>query len=212
MDGEKAMRLNRNFLVAATLVAACAAYAAVPQGRASYQNPGQERRDDRDRPAYDDGYRQGRSDAMARRSPNNNGGRWHTGHERHAYQDGYNAGYQSVGPMRGDRDRDRDRDRDNHRDRDRDRDRGRGTYGGPQYGGYAGRSPWDQARQIGYQDGVADGRNDRATGHSFRPTQDDNYKNASRGHNSSMGDKQTYKNAYREGYARGYPEGYNGRR
>jgi hypothetical protein len=201
------MKLDRNFLLAATLVAASTAYAALPQGRGTYQNPGQERRDDRDRPAYDDGYRQGRSDAMARRSANNNGGRWHTGHERHAYQDGYNAGYQSVGPMRGDRDRDRDRDHD----RDRDQNRGpQGPYNGSPT--YRGNSPWDQARQVGYQDGLADGRSDRATGHSFRPTQDDNYKNASRGYNSSMGDKQTYKNAYREGYARGYPEGYNGRR
>ena len=202
------MRLNRTIVLVAALFISGAAYAAQPYA----QNPGQQRRDDRDRPAYDDGYRQGRDDAMHRRSANNNGGRWHTGHERHAYQDGYNDGYRSGGPIIGDRDRDHDRDRDRDHDADRDRDRGRGTYGGPQNGQYGGRSPWDQARQIGYQDGLADGRSDRATGHSFRPTQDDNYKNASRGYNSSMGDKQTYKNAYREGYARGYPEGYNGRR
>ena len=54
-----------------------------------------------------------------------------------------------------------------------------------------------------------DGQHDRATGHSFRPTHDDNYKNAP-GYSSSMGDRQQYKNTYRQGYEQGYPQGYNG--
>lgn len=204
------MKLNRLAVLAATLSAACAAYAAAPQQpQMRYQNPGQERRDDRDRPAYDAGYRQGHDDAVRHRAQNANTGGWHTGHERKAYQDGYAAGYQSVATVSGDRDRGRDRDRDNDRNRGDYRGTPQVPNPGPQYGG---RSPWDQARQIGYQDGIADGRSDRASGHSFRPTHDDNYKNASRGYDSSMGDKQTYKNMYREGYAKGYPEGYNGRR
>jgi hypothetical protein len=31
-----------------------------------------------------------------------------------------------------------------------------------------------QAEDVGYRDGINDGRNDRSTGHSFRPTHDDN--------------------------------------
>src|ERR1043166_7015859 len=117
---EDPMRLKTVVLVAALFVSG-AAYAA----QAYSQNPGQQRRDDRDRPAYDDGYRNGREDAMRGRSMNTNGGgRWHTGHERHAYQDGYTAGYQSVGPNDRNRDRDRDRDRD-----DRNRGGYRGTAG-----------------------------------------------------------------------------------
>lgn len=194
------MKLTCNLLIVAVLAIAGVAFAAVPQGN----------RDNRDKPAYDDGYRQGRDDAARHRGQNVNCGNWHTGHERHACQDGYSAGYQAGGrDYRGDRDRDRDRDGDRDRDRDRDRNNNSG-YNNGQYRG--GNNPWEQARQVGYQDGVADGRSDRATGHSYRPTHDDNYKNASRGYVSSMGDKQTYKNAYREGYARGYPEGYNGRR
>jgi hypothetical protein len=134
------------------------------------------------------------------------------------------------------RDRDHDRWRDDHsrderwrqdhRWRDdhygyRDGDHGRaynpyygnGNY--PYYGngnyrpsGYYGRN--GSAGNIGYQDGVNDGAKDRQTGHSFRPTQDDNYKHASRGYNSSMGNRQQYANAYRQTYERGYQQGYNG--
>ncbi|MGZ4814407.1 MAG: hypothetical protein ACXVZV_03300, partial [Terriglobales bacterium] len=62
--------------------------------------------------------------------------------------------------------------------------------------------------QIGYQDGLNDGRSDRMTGHSFRPTQDDNYKNADRGYSSAFGAKQIYKDTYRQGYEQGYQQGY----
>ena len=75
--------------------------------------------------------------------------------------------------------------------------------------GYSGNSRgYGNAAQIGYQDGINDGRSDRVTGHSFRPTQDDNYKDASRGYSSSFGDKQSYKNSYRQGYEQGYQQGY----
>lgn len=69
-----------------------------------------------------------------------------------------------------------------------------------------------QAEDVGYRDGMNDGRHDRQTGHSFRPTNDDNYKNADRGYSSSMGSKQQYKDTYRRGYERGYNEGYGHRR
>jgi Ni/Co efflux regulator RcnB len=134
--------------------------------------------------------------------------------------------------------RDRDRDRDHDRDHEwRNRNNGyynNGRYNNGGYygnnggyygnnggyygnnGGYYGRSNsgaygrggMNQASQVGYQDGIRDGQNDRATGHSFRPTQDDNYRNASRGYSSVMGDKNQYKSIYRQGYQQGYQQGY----
>ncbi len=105
------------------------------------------------------------------------------------------------------------------RDHDRDVDRNRVVYNQriytpvytPSYGSgyYAGGTYYSgNAAQIGYQDGLNDGRGDRLTGHSFRPTQDDNFKNATRGYNSAFGDKQAYKDTYRQGYENGYEQGY----
>jgi flagellar biosynthesis/type III secretory pathway protein FliH len=54
-----------------------------------------------------------------------------------------------------------------------------------------------------------DGRNDRQSGHSFRATQDSNYKHADRGYSSGLGDKNQYKQVYRQGYEQGYQQGYN---
>jgi len=102
-----------------------------------------------------------------------------------------------------DRDHDRDRDRDRDRDWDRDRDRDRDGY----YGRYGNRN-YANARQFGYQDGFNDGRNDRATGHSFRPTHDSNYKHADRGY-YGYGDRNYYKQMYRQAYEQGYQQGYN---
>ena len=68
------------------------------------------------------------------------------------------------------------------------------------------------ARQYGYQDGLNDCANDRQTGHSFRPTQDDNFRNADRGYSSSLGNKDQYKQLYRQAYQQGYQQGYNGNR
>lgn len=69
-----------------------------------------------------------------------------------------------------------------------------------------------RAYRIGYTDGLADGRSDRSSGHSFRPTQGDNFKHADRGYNSGMGDKQLYKDTYRQGYQASYPQGFQGDR
>jgi hypothetical protein len=65
----------------------------------------------------------------------------------------------------------------------------------------------DNAAHWGYQDGFNDGSHDRATGHSFRPTHDSNYKHAPEyGHPAIRRDE--YKNAYREAYVHGYEKGY----
>lgn len=66
----------------------------------------------------------------------------------------------------------------------------------------------NMAREMGYQDGINDGLKDFRTGHSYRPTQGDNYKSASRGYSSRFGGKDAFKQFYREGYASGYQRGY----
>jgi hypothetical protein len=53
-----------------------------------------------------------------------------------------------------------------------------------------------------------DGRRDRATGHSFRPTEGDNYKHADRGYYSQLGSRDLYKQEYRQAYTRAYQQGY----
>jgi hypothetical protein len=66
----------------------------------------------------------------------------------------------------------------------------------------------EHARNAGFQDGVADGERDRATGHSFRPTHDDRYKDAP-DHGGREGlRRDDFKSLYREAYLRGYDRGY----
>jgi hypothetical protein len=67
--------------------------------------------------------------------------------------------------------------------------------------------PGDYATRMGFQDGMNDGGRDRATGHSFRPTQDSHYKHAPEyGHPDINRD--AYKSLYRDAYVRGYEKGY----
>ncbi|MBV9670433.1 MAG: hypothetical protein JOZ43_05705 [Acidobacteriales bacterium] len=79
-------------------------------------------------------------------------------------------------------------------------------------GGYYGNNGGygSNPQQVGYQDGVNDGSKDRATGHSFRPTEQQAYKNADHFYNQAYGSRQSYKDAYRQGYTSGYQQGYNG--
>src|SRR3954447_13762281 len=165
------MRLFRTFALGVALLTSSAW--AFGQGY-GYHDPRYQDRDDRQ--AYKQGYGQGREDARRHRRFHADTDRYRERDDRRAYSQGYQAGYNSGG-------------RDDHdRDRDRDRDRGRnnagynGSYGNRGYGNFG-----QVAQQNGYRDGMNDGRKDRATGHSFLPTQDDNYKNAP-GYSSSMGD------------------------
>lgn len=66
------------------------------------------------------------------------------------------------------------------------------------------------ARTFGYQDGFNDGRSDRISGHSFRPTHDGNFKHADRGYYGGI-DRNYYKQMYREAYENGYQRGYDRR-
>lgn len=85
----------------------------------------------------------------------------------------------------------------------------------PQQWGYndrAYRNLYANARDFGYQDGYNDGRNDRFTGHSYRPTHDSNFRHADRGYYSGYGDRNYYKELYRRSYENGYERGYNSAR
>jgi hypothetical protein len=157
-------------------------------------------RDNDDRQAYNEGLRRGQDDARHNRRFNPEDSRWRERDDRQAYRSGYERGFQQNRGYGNDRDRDWDHDGD--------RDRGGYGRGGYGVGGYGGNGA-SAARQYGYQDGINDGARDRRTGHSNRPTQDSNYKNATRGYSSSYGDKNYYKQAYRQAYENGYQQGYN---
>jgi len=200
-------------LVAMGATSACAATfrnATWSYGNGGYYDRDDDRNYSANHTAYQDGLRQGRFDAGHRLSSRPYESRWRSYDDRRAYSAGYIRGYRDVSDGGYyDRDHDRDRDRDNNRDRDRDnyrdgdRDRNHDGYGrGSNY--YR-----DMAKQTGYQDGQRDGANDKRTGHSFRPTQMDNYKNADRGFRDDMGDKDLYKLGYREGYSSGYKNGWD---
>lgn len=83
-------------------------------------------------------------------------------------------------------------------------------YNDPQPGSYYRESDYavEHARQAGYQDGVAEGERDRATGHSFRPTHSDRYEDAP-DHGDRVGlRRDDFKNLYRQAFLRGYDRGY----
>ena len=142
---------------------------------------------DKDTKAYDDGYKHGRDDAKHHRSAYPKSDKWKHGDQRHEFEAGYQAGYQSG--MAG---IDSDNDRND----------------GPTYTGAVNSTTPASAHDVGYQDGLLDGQNDRHAGNNFRPTDTDNYKHADRGYTDSMGSKDMYKAAYRQGYADGYRKGF----
>src|SRR5512146_94501 len=63
--------------------------------------------------------------------------------------------------------------------------------------------------QRGMQDGMRDGQKDQQSGHSFRPTQTDKYKDTP-GYTSLSGiNHDQYVQLYRQSYMQGYQQGYN---
>ena len=81
-----------------------------------------------------------------------------------------------------------------------------GYYGGNGYGN-------GSAQQFGHRDGVELGQRDRASRHSYRPTEWQAYKDADHGMSSSNGYRSSdqYKQEYRQAFMNGYNQGY-GRR
>ena len=195
-------------LLAAALTVALSG-AAIAQDR----DHGRSQDGDHGRPAAQMQTRRPESDHEVRRAPATS--QWQQGR-----QDGDRDGDRARTTAQWQQGR-QDRDRDWNRDRDGDRDdryrRGQaypgtyypgGSYPSGVYSAY-GRQGVSQAEQIGYQDGLNDGSNDRATGHSFRPTEDSNYRHANRGWNSGI-DRDSYSATYRQAYMQGYQRGYGG--
>ena len=84
-----------------------------------------------------------------------------------------------------------------------------GTYNGGYYGnGY--NNGAQVAQQYGYNDGLREGSDDRANGHSYRPTNDPGYRMATNGYQAEFGSRDQYKSWYRQAYEQGYQQGYNG--
>lgn len=67
-----------------------------------------------------------------------------------------------------------------------------------------------QARQFGYEDGLAAGRHDAMKGDTFRPASHDLYKNATHGWTTALGTKAQFQQLYREAFLKGYQEGFKG--
>jgi hypothetical protein len=209
------MRASRWLSFATVMAVASFATGCVPAYRATWTYPDRSHDHDYDRDdasnriAYQDGLRQGRFDAQRNLSSRPYDNRWRNDADRRAYYIGYTRAYQDTMADNRDHDRDRDGDRDHDRvhdrDHDRDNDRDHNRNGNGQGSAYY----HDTARQTGYQDGVKDGSHDKQNGHSFRPTEGDNYKNADRGYLSDMGEKDQYKLWYREGYSGGYKYGWD---
>ena len=180
-------------LLALALAAGLASYARAGEDDYRHHYADERYRDSRE--GYQEGFSQGQHDASRGRRYDYRAGHWkHADHSyREAYQRGYEDGYNRAGG--------------NYR--------GGYSYGnrypdeayGSRAGGYYGGDP----SRIGYQDGMLDGERDVRTGHSFRPTHQDNYKHADRGYHHGMGKKDYYKQSYRSGYMQGYQRGY-GRR
>jgi len=132
--------------------------------------------------AYSAGYAQGQADA-SNHNPRNNqpGAQWTSSSDQLAFTQGYDAGY-------------------NHAANHPAETSPAATLG----------SGDQQARQFGYQDGLAAGRQDQMKGKSFKPEDHDLYKNGLHGWTTDLGTKDQFKELYREAFVKGYESGYRG--
>ena len=163
---------------------------------------------DRDRQAYANGYAQGYQAAV-----NNNGGYYGNGQ---VY-----APNGRWGRRRGGGDCDSDDAYCNGQPNPNYRGNNGGYYPNGSYnGGYYGNNGGyygngynngaQVAQQAGYNDGLREGADDRANGHSYRPTNDPGYRMATNGYQAQFGSRDQYKSWYRQAYQQGYQQGYNG--
>jgi hypothetical protein len=219
---EVMMKLLKTMLLSAALVAGTSVLSAAQYRGGVYRNDGYQG-PIQNSGAYQQGWRDAQDDASHGRHSSTRVDRYHNDADRAAYDQGYAQGYQAWvngrnGTYAGQRpydDADQrpciDRDRDGDCDRRDDRWRGYGRGNSGYYGQYGGNGNGTQvARQFGFRDGVRDGQNDRASGHSFRPTSDDAYRFASNGYQGQFGSRDQYKHWYRSAYEQGYQQGYSG--
>jgi hypothetical protein len=175
---------------------ACASYGP----RYGYGNPGRSA----DGRAYTIGYREGRSEGerdarrgrrfdYSRHDEFRDSDRGYRGRgPRRAYQEvfreGFVAGYRD-GYGRNSRRRAVER-RDG-----RDRVDGRDRFASP-------------ARQNGFRDGYAQGRDDARDRDPFDPVRSSRYRSADRDYDSRYGSRENYRREYRVGFEQGYERGY----
>ena len=80
--------------------------------------------------------------------------------------------------------------------------------GNPNWGGSA------QLRQTalnaGYEEGLVAGRNDQQRRERFNFKDESEYQSATKGYNSSLGDRALYQRYFRAGFEKGYGDGWNG--
>jgi hypothetical protein len=131
--------------------------------------------------AYRDGFLHWQTDASNGVRNDQPSSRWASSDDQMAYQQGYQAGYQHANPVP------------------------RATSAAATTG-----QPMVGPSRYGYDDGLANGRKDKAKGDKFKPTEGDMYKHADHGWSADFGDKDHYKQVYRQAYTQGYQEGYNG--
>ena len=174
------MKLLMPLLLEAALLVGCAAPALAAPQQ--YQSD-QDRDRDRNTQAYTDGYAQGQADARGHAIRNDRAtAQWTKDDDTRAYRQGYAAGYDNI-------------------------INGSAARNAPE----TNLGPGDQqARQFGYQDGLAAGRADQMKGHAFKPDDHHLYKDATHGWATELGTKEQFKQLYREGFVKGYEEGYKG--
>ncbi len=123
--------------------------------------------------AYQDGYARGQQDRARNRNYNPNRGAGRARSYRDAYRSGYDQGYNQGGYAGRNYPYSRSDPYGNNYPYGSN-DPYRNNY--PYAGNYS-----NQAYSVGVQDGRYDGEKDRRTGHSFRPTEGDRYKDGDRG-------------------------------
>lgn len=74
---------------------------------------------------------------------------------------------------------------------------------------YGNNNYYNTARQEGYSDGLAAGRNDARDGERYNPQKHSDYKRARDGYSGNSGNKGQYKQTYRAAFLEGYAQGYN---
>jgi hypothetical protein len=80
--------------------------------------------------------------------------------------------------------------------------------GNPNWGGSA--ELRQTALNTGYSEGVAAGRTDSQRKQPFNFKDESEYRSATKGYSSSLGDKTLYQRYFRYGFEKGYLDGWNG--
>jgi len=164
------------------LGAALVAGCAAPALASSPQNYQDEQNRQANTQAYSAGYTQGQADARNHNPRNDQpGSAWVSNGDQLAYTQGYDSGYDNI------------------------------LTRAEVPPAAANLPPSDQqAKQFGYQDGLAAGRHDAMKGDKFKPEDHDLYKNGLHGWTTALGTKDQFKQLYREAFVKGYEEGFRG--